>query len=270
LRLPWGEVTLQPAELAKPATLLFLSWLVSRPALRLHRMWFLVSVSVVTAIPVVLICIQPDWGTAAVFVPMALVVVFLGGLRWRWIAMGLVGILAAAPVVSRSLDQHQKERIEIFLQPAKDVSDAGWNAHQSLLAVGSGGVWGKGFMAGTQHVLGFLPRPVTPTDFIFSVVGEETGFIGAGAVVCAFLGVILCCLRSAASAADEFGVFLSAGMAALLFVHVYVNIGMTVQVAPIVGIPLPLVSYGGSFMLSVMIGVGLVQSVHVRCGEART
>jgi len=216
------------------------------------------------AIPAVLICLQPDWGTALVFVPFTVVIVFLAGIPWKWVAGGCLAVLLAGPLIYQTLEPHQKNRIRTFVQPSQDVSDAGWNAHQSLLAVGSGGLWGKGFMKGTQHVLGFLPRTVAPTDFIFSVIAEEAGFVGAGAVVCAFLGVILCCLRTAALASDDLGCYVAAGVAAVIFTHVYINIGMTVQAAPIIGIPLPFVSYGGSFMVSVMICAGMVQSVHVR------
>lgn len=219
----------------------------------------------VAAVPVLLVGLQPDWGTALVFVPMALAVVLVAGLGWRWIACGLLLVVVAAPMLYRTcLAPHQKARIRTFLRPSEDVSRTGWNAHQSLLAVGSGGLRGKGFQKGTQHVLGFLPRNVAPTDFIFSVVAEESGFLGAGGLVVAFAVLVLRCLRTAALARDDFGAYLAVGVAAMFLTHAYINAGMTVRAFPIIGIPLPFVSYGGSFMLNTMISAGLVQSVYVR------
>jgi rod shape determining protein RodA len=258
-------VTLQPAELAKPATLLLVAWLASRRALRLNHGWHVLPLLFVAAVPVGLVGLQPDWGTAMVFVPLVLAIVFVAGLSWRWIAGGALLLAAAAYIgYQHALAPYQRERIRTFLQPSADITAAGWNAHQSLVAVGSGGLWGKGFMRGTQHVLGFLPRPVAPTDFIFSVVAEESGFIGAAAMVSAFIALLLGCFRAATVAADDFGAYLATGFAALLTVHAFVNIGMTIRMAPIIGIPLPFVSYGGSFMLSTMACAGLVQSVYVR------
>ena len=269
LQLPVAGIRIQPAEMAKPATLLLTAWLLSRPLVRAHGGLFVVPVLLVVVTPVVLICLQPDYGTALVFVPVLLCVFFVSGIPWKWLAAGGAAAVLIAALAYRSLDDssYKKERIDTFIHPSQDVTVTGWNAHQSLLAVGSGGVWGKGYMKGTQHVLGFLPRAVAPTDFIFSVVAEEAGFIGAGAVVCAFMGLILCCLRVATLAPDEFGAYLAVGVGGLLFAHAYTNIGMTIQAAPIVGIPLPFVSYGGSFILSTMICTGLVQSVYVRRGS---
>lgn len=257
--------TLQPSELAKPAVILFLAWLASRPVFRINRMLDLIIFGMLACLPIALIAKQPDYGTALVFVPGIFAILFVGGLSWRIICTALVVVLLASPLAYNFvLAPHQRERIQTFVNPGEDISDTGWNAHQSLIAVGSGGMTGKGFMKGNQHVLGYLPKTVASTDFIFSVIGEETGFIGAGAAVCAFLGILICCLRTAATAADRFGSLICAGVTGVLITHVYVNIGMTVRAAPIIGIPLPFLSYGGSFMLGTMICLGLVQSVHVR------
>lgn len=257
--------TVQPAEFAKPSTILFLAWLASRRGVHLSRSIDLVLFAILASLPLILIARQPDWGTALVFVPLALAIAFVAGLPWRFILCGAVLAAVTGPLAYQLvLGERQKERIQTFFNPAEDISDAGWNAHQSLLAVGSGGTFGKGFMRGTQHVLGYLPKTVAPTDFIFSVIGEEAGLVGAGALVCAFLGILICCLRAAALAPDSFGTCICAGAAGMIFAHMYVNIGMTVRAAPIIGIPLPLVSYGGSFMLSTMALLGLVQSVYIR------
>lgn len=260
--------TLQPAELAKPASVIFLAWLTSRPVFRINRILDLLIFGLLASLPVLLIAQQPDYGTALVFVPAAFAILFTGGLSWRFILMALLIVMLASPLVYHFvLAPHQRDRIQTFMNPADDISDAGWNAHQSLLAVGSGGTTGKGFMKGNQHVLGYLPKTVASTDFIFSVIGEETGFIGAGAIVCAFVGILICCLRTAANAPDRFGALICAGVTGILLTHVYVNVGMTIRAAPIIGIPLPFLSYGGSFMLGTMISLGLVQSVHVRRDE---
>lgn len=255
----------QPAELAKPATIVFLAWLASRRGFQLHRLLDLGIYAAAAALPVILIGKQPDWGTALVFVPIALAIAFTAGLPWRIILAGVLLAAATAPLgYHYVLGQRQRERIQTFIAPSRDITNTGWNAHQSLLAVSSGGLLGKGYMKGTQHVLGYLPRAVAPSDFIFSVIGEETGLIGSGALVCAYLAILICCLRAAAFAGDSFGAYICVGVAAMIFTHVYVNIGMTVLVAPITGLPLPLVSYGGTFMLTQLACFGLVQNVYVR------
>lgn len=295
LPVPGLGATLQPAELAKPATLLFCAWLLSRPFARKTGLVSLVLVSLSMGIPVVLILLQPDSGTALVYIPCTAAMIFVAGLSWRWVMLGIMTVGLAVPVVYPHLRNHQKDRIKVFLEPpmemavaaaepllpeeraadltrfkdqflqrTSDVVNSDWNAHQSLLAVGSGGLWGKGFMKGTQHVLGFLPKTVAPTDFIFSVIAEEAGFVGATALVCAFIAIMLCFLRTAMLARDELGMYIAVGGAVIFFTHAFINIGMTIQAAPIIGIPLPFVSYGGSFMLGTMILAGLVQSVHIR------
>lgn len=261
--LPLAGVTLQPSEFAKPATLLLLAWLAARPSLRLNRIHHIVPLLAVVTVPAVFIGLQPDWGTGLVFLTVTAAILFLAGLPWRWILLAALAVIILTPIAfSTVLSKKQRERITTFITPGQDISDTGWNAHQSLLAVGSGGLKGKGLMKGTQHVLGFLPRTVAPTDFIFSVIGEELGFLGAASIVLAYIGLLYRCLRAAARAPDDFGAYLAGGVAALLFTHAYINIGMTIHAAPIIGIPLPLVSYGGSFMVSTLLCLGLVQSVY--------
>ncbi len=263
----FGEFTIQPAEFAKPATLLFMAWAASR--LRTGMQYGLDWLVLISAgvLPTALVCLQPDWGTALVFVPLMAVVIFVAGVRWKWLLVtAALAVLTAPLLYSAALEPHQRERLLTFFNASDQASGAGWNAQQSLLAVGSGGFWGKGLMNGTQHVLGFLPSTVAPTDFIFSVVAEETGFVGGGAMICAFLGIMLCCLRAAARAPDNLGTYICVAVGTMLLVHVYINIGMTVGLSPIIGIPLPLVSYGGSFMWAVLIALGLVQNVYARSG----
>lgn len=260
-----GSFTLQPSELAKPAVILFLAWLVTRAAFRFDRFLDIAIFVITLALPAFLVAQQPDWGTALVFVPIGCAMAFVGGLPWRYIlGAGLIALVTLPLAYKVVLEERQRQRIHTFLNPSEDRSGAGYNAHQSLLAVGSGGVFGKGYMAGHQYKLGYLPRNVAPTDFIFSVIGEETGFLGSTMLVASLLGLIGCCLRTAAMAPDRLGTVICAGVVAFLFAHTYVNVGMTIGAAPIIGIPLPLVSYGGSFMVGTMAGLGLVQSVYAR------
>ncbi|NOY82697.1 MAG: rod shape-determining protein RodA [Kiritimatiellaeota bacterium] len=267
--LPLFGFTLQPSEIAKPATVFLTAYVLSRPAYVLNAWTKAAFVFCIVVVPVVLVCRQPDWGTALVFLPPILAMVFLAGIRRRWVLLACLGVVLAAPVLFAVMSRHQKERIRTFLHPSENIASSGWNAHQSLLAVGSGGFRGKGFMQGTQYVLGFLPRKVAPTDFIFSVIAEETGFVGAVALIGAYAVLLLCCLRGAVVAGDDLGAYTAVGIATLLFTHVYINIGMTIGAAPIIGIPLPLVSYGGSFMLTCMLALGLVQSVYVHRPQPR-
>jgi rod shape determining protein RodA len=257
---------LQPAELAKPAVLLFLSWLTTRPNLREWLAYPLAGLAV--GLPLLLVVAQPDWGTALVFVPTALVIIFLRGLPWRIIAgLALVAVLLA-PILYDSMPAYRKDRIRTFLQPGnsgdnEETSRAAYTVGQSRLAVGSGGLRGKGFMNGTLHILGHVPRPVAPSDLIFSVIGEESGFAGSMVLLIAFALLLLRCLWVARQADDDLGACLAAGGATLIFVHMYINIGMNVGAAPVIGIPLPLVSYGGSSVIGFFICLGLIQSVHI-------
>jgi rod shape determining protein RodA len=162
------------------------------------------------------------------------------------------------------LSEYQKNRILVYLNVTKDPLGAGWNKLQSQIAVGSGGLFGKGYLKGTQNILGFLPRTVAPTDFIYSVVAEETGFAGSLVLLALYTTLIMRCMRAAVRARDRLGRLLAAGISVLIFTHVFVNIAMTVGLMPITGLPLPLMSYGGSFMVSTMIALGLAQSVYLR------
>ena len=155
----------------------------------------------------------------------------------------------------------------VFIDPDRDPLGAGWNMVQSVIAVGSGGLTGKGFLQGTQNILGFLPRTVAPTDFIYSVIAEETGFFGSMVIMGLFVLLLSFCIRAAGAARDRFGRLLAVGAAIMMCCHVYVNLAMTVGLMPITGLPLPLISYGGSFMISTMISMGIVQSVYVRREE---
>jgi rod shape determining protein RodA len=254
----------QPSELAKLATLLVLARYLSRPGREPAQPGTLLAVAVIVGIPFLLIIKEPDLGTAMVLVPMAVALLFVAGLPARSLLVLVAAGALLLPVGWFTLDDYQKNRILTFLDPGRDPLGAGWNKIQSEIAVGSGGLTGKGYLNGTQNVLGFLPRSVAPTDFIFSVIAEEMGFVGTALVMSLYAAVLTGILRAAMVARDKLGRLLSVGMGVVLFTHVFVNIAMTVGLMPITGLPLPLISYGGSFMLTVMAGLGMVQSIYVR------
>jgi rod shape determining protein RodA len=262
-------IPVQPSEFAKVALVLVLAQFLSSPVVRPRSFGTVLLALLLLALPFVLILREPDLGTALVLVPTVVFMLFAAGAAWsHLLGLGILGAggiaLALSPLARHALSEYQHERILTFLDPSRDPLGSGWNALQSAIAVGSGGLSGKGFLNGTQNVLGFLPRTVSPSDFIFPVIAEETGFIGASLLLLAFAALLSCYLRTAWTTKDPAGSLLATGIASLLFCHVFVNIGMTIGLLPITGLPLPLVSSGGSFMVSTLAGFGLVQSVHVR------
>lgn len=262
-------VPLQPSEFAKVSVVLVLARLLSSSVLRPRSFGTVLAALVVMGLPFGLILEEPDLGTAMILVPTTVCMLFAAGCALRYlIGLGLLGgaglAVGLSPLARYVLDDYQRERIATFLDPSRDPLGSGWNALQSAIAVGSGGFSGKGFLNGSQNVLGFLPRTVSPTDFIFPVIAEETGFIGASVLLLAFACLLTCYIRTAWTAKDPAGSLLATGIAGLLFCHVFVNIGMTIGLLPITGLPLPFVSSGGSFMVSTLAGFGLVQSVYVR------
>lgn len=257
-------IYVQPAEFAKLGVIVALARYLGQPGRNLRTLKTLVGGIAITAVPFLLIVRQPDLGTAAVLIPILLAMLFVSGVPMRRLAvLGLIGLLLM-PVGWFALGDYQKERILVFFDPGRDPHGAGWNKTQSQIAVGSGGVAGKGLLKGTQNILGFLPRTVAPTDFIFSVIAEELGFIGGALVLCLFGALCTAGIRTAVRSSDLFGCLLAVGVVAMLFSHVFVNIAMTIGLMPITGLPLPLISYGGSFMVSTMLAIGLMQSIYVR------
>lgn len=277
---------IQPSELGKVAFIVLAACLLSPPAEKYGRMPSMGWLFVLAGVPMLLVLKEPDLGSALVFIPVVMAMLFAAGAPARPMAMLVAGGVAAALLVLGAvalpeklgmsaehqerffktihMTDYQRDRIEVFLQPGKDPMGTGWNKRQSEIAVGSGGLTGKGFRKGTQNILGFLPRTVAPTDFIFSVIAEETGFAGAMTVVGLYGILALCGLYSAMMARDKMGRLLCVGVITMVFTHAFVNMAMTIGLLPIVGIPLPLVSYGGTFMVITLIALGLVQSVHVR------
>jgi rod shape determining protein RodA len=225
----------------------------------------LVKVAALTCIPVGLILMQPDLGTAMVLVPVAIVGAFLAGIEWKHMAVGLVLVALMIPVgwnMRHHLKPYQQQRIETFLHPEENPRSAGYQVLQSEIAVGSGGFWGKGFGKGSQNQLGFVP--VRYSDFILAALAEEQGFIGVCVVLLLYLGLILRLVDNAQKAKDRAGMFIVMGVTAILGFHVLVNASMVIGYMPVTGIPLPLMSYGGSATAFVFLALGLVMNVRMR------
>ena len=270
-----GAFRIQPSEPAKLGVILALSALFSSMVFKVNSFWGVLAGAVVTLIPVALIVVEPDLGSAIVCVPIFLAILFCAGLKWRYILIGVcvAALLGSAVVLNETmpfkplLTKYQRARIRTFLNPEYDRAGAGYNAYQAKLAVGSGGLTGKGVGEGTQNTLGFLPQTVANNDFIFSVIAEETGFFGSLALICGYVLLLYSILRTAFLTEDVFGRSLCVGVATMFFTHMFINIGMSVGVMPITGLSLPLVSRGGSFTVVSLAALGMVQAVHRHRGE---
>lgn len=258
-----GSLTFQPSEFVKIALILALAKFFQKaPGREGYSLKHLPFPFFLLSVPMVLILKQPDLGTAIILLLVFFSVLVFVKVRWTtFLTFGVVGA-SILPLVWRFLKDYQKRRILTFFNPDLDPLGASYHLIQSKIAVGSGGILGKGFMKGTQSRLGFLPEQ--HTDFIFSALGEEWGFIGCFFVLGLYFFLILWGLRIAVSSKDRYGAILSFGVVAMLFWHIFINIGMVLGLMPVVGIPLPLLSYGGSFLLSTFIGIGLLLNVSMR------
>lgn len=259
----FGSISFQPSEFVKICIIVSLAKFFHRsPGRAGYSLRHLPVPFALVFVPMILILKQPDLGTAIILLLVfASILVFV---KVRWSSLITIALAGGAlvPILWRFLKEYQKRRILTFLNPDLDPLGAGYQLIQSKIAVGSGGMVGKGFMHGTQCKLGFLPEQ--QTDFIFSGFGEEWGLFGALVVVGLYVAIILWGLRISVQAKDRFGAILSFGVVAMLFWHSFINISMVLGMMPVVGIPLPLFSYGGSFLLSTLIGVGLLLNVSMR------
>ena len=289
-----GFVRFQPSELSKLATILALAWYLSLLGERIRRLhWFLIAFAI-AGVPMALILKQPNLGTAASLGPMTIVMLYAAGCRFRHllaiILIGLSGVPVlwlemkdfdptaptqeiAAEAGQESAESgsglgllrpHQKKRIYSFLYPESDLQGSGWHTYQSKITVGSGGLFGKGYLQGTQTRLNYLPE--FHTDFIYSLLAEEFGFVGAVAVLGLFAAFLLRGLMFARDCTDMAGTLLATGIVTILAFHVFVNIAITVGVLPVTGIPLPFLSYGRTFYLTTMACVGVLMNIHLRRG----
>jgi rod shape determining protein RodA len=257
-----GGFQLQPSELMKIALVLALAhWFHRASWERIGNPLFLIPPLIAVLIPAGLILKQPNLGTAVITVLVGASVFFAAGVRWWKFVLVALPIPFAARIAYDQLRDYQRARIETFLHPESDPLGAGYNIIQSKIALGSGGMWGKGFLGGTQGHLDFLPEK--QTDFIFSMIGEEFGFVGSlvllGLLSLIVLGGMLIALRCS----HQFGRLVALGVSVNFFLYVFVNIAMVMGAIPVGGVPLPLVSHGGSAVITVMIGFGILMSVHV-------
>ena len=261
--LPVGDVHFQVSEAAKLVIILALAKYFSQPRQERLTTADLAKVGLLASVPMGLILLQPDLGTALTFVPIVVVSVFLGGLRLKHFLVLLVALALALPVGWHYvLKPYQKARLTTFLNPEEDPQKAGYQLLQSKIAVGSGGLWGKGTAKGTQAQLQFLPVP--HTDFIFAAFAEEHGFFGVLSALLLYFLVLMRLIHNAQTAPDRAGVFIVMGVVGVLLFHILVNVGMVVGYMPVTGIPLPLMSYGGSATLFVFMSLGLVMNVRIR------
>ena len=282
---------IQPSEPAKLAIIMLLAWLFGRREANRGVLAFFLTLLLVGA-PALLILLQPDLGTAMVLVPTVVAMLFAAHvaarLFWTFLLTGLVaggvvmGVIYAAeredmPQARRDalihathLKQHQVKRLQVFMFPDKDLHGSGYNRRQSEIAVGSGGAWGKGYLKGEQYMLGYLPPSISSNDFIFSVLAEEAGFAGSVTVLLLFLGLLWSGLWVAFRCRDDTGRLFCVGVVTLIFSHMFINMAMTIGMMPITGLPLPFISYGRTFMLTMMAALGLVQSVSIHGRESES
>lgn len=272
----------QPSELAKLAVLLFVAHLFGRPGRGSFR-WFAAGV-LALGTPALLILAEPDLGTALVLVP-AVIAMLLAARVWTrgLVTLLLAGLLAVGAVLGTvyvaehqtdaarkariyahlPLREHQLKRLRVFLFPDRDIQGAGYNLRQAQISIGSGSLWGKGLKKGSQKTLGYLPPSVSMNDFIFAVLAEEAGFMGALAMLALFLGVLLSGVKIAFRSGNDRGRLLVVGVTMLIFCHLYVNVAMSIGLMPITGLPLPFISAGRTFLVVLLMALGIVQSVNV-------
>jgi rod shape determining protein RodA len=285
-----GFFSLQPSEFAKVALILALADFLSRPAEELRQpvnFWRAIGMLL---LPFALIAKEPDLGSAAVLIPTGFAMMLVAGVPRKYIfrSIGLVGVLVLLLMVDVlftpaiwqpiKLKEYQRQRLLVFFgrdfapanatpeqkQAARQLQkEKAHQSRQALISVGSGGFWGKGWCEGKQTSLGFLPPGAAHTDFIFSVIAEEKGFVGSATVIALYAVVLFTGLRIASRARDRLGKVLAVGVVTLLFSHVFINIGMNIRLMPVKGIPLPLLSYGGSSVLVSLIAMGLLHNVHI-------
>ena len=282
---------IQPSELAKLGIILMLAWLFGRRGADRGPKAFLQG-AILVLLPAALILRQPDLGTTLVLLPTFFAMLFAANvapkLVWSCLlaALVLTGALLGTIYVAEKgnyppekkeqvlkmtgLRPHQIRRLQVFLFPDKDLHGGGYNRRQSEIAVGSGGRWGKGFLKGEQYMLGYLPPSVSSNDFIFSVLAEEAGFAGSITVLSLFLGLLWAGLRVACKCQDDMGRLFGVGLTTLVFCHAFINIAMTIGMMPITGLPLPFISYGRTFMVTLLLAFGLLQSIAIYGREPDT
>ena len=271
-------IQLQPGEFAKVTVVLLAASVMARYGGRLNDLREYIKALLIMAVPFVCVMTQPDVGTGLVYLMIAGFALIIGGANWRFIVATigvLVVMIAAILLLDPVLDQiagsdvllkdYQMSRLTVFLDPTHDTSGDGYNLQQAMIAIGSGGFFGKGFMQATQSSLGFLPE--APTDFVFCVLAEEFGFVGALVLIAFYIGLVFCSIVVARNSGDLFGTIIVVCVVGMWLFQILENIGMTCGLMPITGIPLPFISYGSSFMIVNFMMLGLINSVWVHNGR---
>ena len=259
-----GGVSIQPAEVAKVSVILFLSYVIVRLQMNgkeeVNKIWKLAVIIAVVALPLALIILQPDFGTAMTYIIAFVMILVVAGLDKKYMIMAAILVSVGIPLAYQFvLPTHAKTRIDVFLNPESDPKGSGYNIIQSKLAIGAGELTGMGLLNGNQTQLGYL-SPKT-TDFIFPVIGEEMGFIVSGVVIVAYVFLINKMLYVAKTARDDYGTYIATGIAGIFLFHMTENIGMTMGLLPITGVPLLFISYGGSSLLTSFVCIGLLLNI---------
>lgn len=258
-----GPVGIQPSEIAKIGFILTFSYHLTHVKEKINKPSVILALAAHVGILVLLIMLQPDAGSAMVFGFIFVVLMFSAGLSYKYIVSAAAAGALSLPLIYRFLlDEYQKKRIRVFFNPELDKLNSGYNVIQSKIAVGSGELYGKGFLSGTQNQLGILPTK--HTDFIFSTIAEEWGFIGAVFVVLLLFFIIFRCITAAKNADTEYGKYICLGVASMLIFHTFENVGMCIGLMPVTGIPLPFISYGGTSLITNMAAVGIVLNITKR------
>lgn len=257
-----GFIQLQPSELMKITLILALARYFHGLTLdQVSRLRFLLAPALMIGVPFYLTLRQPDLGTAMLIAIVGVVLLFMAGLAWRYFIVGGLGALGVIPIAWGTLHEYQKQRVLTFLDPESDPLGAGYHILQSKIALGSGGVFGKGFMEGTQSHLNFLPEK--HTDFIFTMLAEELGLVGGLTLLGLYVMVLMFGLTVGLQTRNQFGRLLAIGITVNFFLYIFINTAMVMGLVPVVGVPLPLVSYGGTAMLTLMLGFGFLMSVYI-------
>lgn len=257
-----GSFSFQPSEIAKVGIIFSLAAFLDKHKFNINDKLTLLKVIAMAGLPIGLILLQPDFGTAMVYIFFVSAMIFIGGISWKWIGIfaGLAAIVGF--FVLTNLSGYRLDRIENFLDPSRDTSGSNWQQQQGLIAIGSGMLTGRGYLKGSQSQYGYIPEK--ETDFIFSVLAEELGFLGAIIVIALFAIVIMRLVIIAKTSRNTFITIMLTGIAGLLFIHIFENIAMTIGLMPVTGIPLPFFSYGGTFQLISLINVGLALSASMQ------
>ncbi len=254
-------ISLQPSEFVKYTLILALAKYFHSINSDSSFIKTLIIPLIITIVPVFFVITQPDLGTALIILLGGISLLWISGLNYKYFIVGLISIICSLPVLWKYLKDYQKDRVLTFFNPERDPLGNGYHIMQSKIALGSGGIFGKGYMEGTQSHLNFLPE--MQTDFIFTMLGEEFGFIGTLLLLLVYAALIMISIRLALKSRSLFSKYLSLGICNVFFIYVFVNIGMVTGLLPVVGVPLPFISYGGSSMLAVMFGFGLLMNCYI-------